>query len=149
MVAIRGIPQALSFNIGDGRRVTKLLQDPNESNTILAPPTIGIYKTTNAAGTWNQITTLAFADLEYKPGDFNTLYGGTLSGGTIHMSSNGGTTWAQVFVNSSGRRVELSVTSANPSLVYAIIGRSATMDYSRIYTSTNSGASFNTTLPDQ
>ncbi|MBK7636568.1 MAG: hypothetical protein IPJ13_21590 [Saprospiraceae bacterium] len=135
----------LSFNIGDGRRVTKLLQDPNDPNTILASTSIGVYKTTNAAGTWNQITTLAFADLEYKPGDFNTLYGGTLSGGAIHMSSNGGTTWAQVFVNSSGRRVELSVTSANPSLVYAIIGRSSDHGLLGIYTSTNSGASFNTT----
>ncbi|MBK8052525.1 MAG: hypothetical protein IPK35_04400 [Saprospiraceae bacterium] len=135
----------LSFNIGDGRRVTKLLQDPNDPNTILASTSIGVYKTTNGGASWTQLTTLAFADLEHKPGDFNTLYGGTLTGGAIHMSSNGGTSWTQVFVNSQGRRVELAVTPADPSIVYAIIGRSSNHGLLGIYTSANSGTSFNTT----
>jgi hypothetical protein len=135
----------LSFNIGDGRRVTKLLQDPNDPNTILASTSIGVYKTTNGGASWTQLTTLAFADLEHKPGDFNTLYGGTLTGGAIHMSSNGGTSWTQVFVNSQGRRVELAVTPADPTIVYAIIGRSSNHGLLGIYTSANLGTSFNTT----
>jgi photosystem II stability/assembly factor-like uncharacterized protein len=78
--------------------------------------------------------------MEYKPGDFNTLYASSLNGG-IYVSTNGGIKWSQVLAISEGARTELAVSPANPAIVYALMSGTDNGLYG-IYKSTNSGASY-------
>ena len=129
----------LSYNLSDGVLVTRLLIDPNNSQTLIAATNNGAYKTTNGGTTWsNQISSKSFIDMEYKPGNFNTIYGAT-EAGKIYRSTNGGSTWTQVFNN--GNRIELAVSPNNPNLVYAVVVDGSS-GLNGIYKSTNSGSSF-------
>ncbi len=128
----------LSFNLSDYEMVNRLLLDPSDNNTIIAATNAGVYKTTNGGANWTQISTENFIDMEYKPGDFNTLYGGDKYG-YIYVSSDGGQNWTKS--NDLGSRVELAVTPANPKVVYALVANSDG-GLVGIYKSTDSGNSF-------
>ncbi|NPD46281.1 MULTISPECIES: T9SS-dependent choice-of-anchor J family protein [unclassified Lentimicrobium] len=129
----------IQFNLSDGDMVTRLLLHPSDNQTIIAATSNGVYKTTNGGSTWdNQLTSISFIDMEYKPGDFNTLYGSTTSG-SIYRSANGGGDWSEEL--SQGNRIELAVSVDEPTYVYAIIANSSSA-LDGIYKSTNSGNSF-------
>lgn len=129
----------LQYTLAQGRKVTRLLIDPNNNDHIIAATSIGVYETTNGGNTWsNQLTSTSFIDMEYKPGGFNTLYGSTTNG-SIYVSTNGGSNWTESF--DQGNRVELAVSPANSNYVYALVVNSSSALYG-VYRSTNSGASF-------
>jgi photosystem II stability/assembly factor-like uncharacterized protein len=129
----------LSFSLASGNMVNKMIIDPNNNNVIIAATTNGVYKTTNGGTTWStQLTSSVFIDLEYKPSNFNTLYGATKNG-KIYVSTNSGSSWTQKL--NTGYRIELAVSPANANYVYAIISASNN-GLQGIYKSTNSGSSF-------
>ena len=135
------ITTGLSYTLAAGSMVSKLLIDPSNNLTILAATSNGVYKTIDGGATWGtRLTTVNFIDMEFKPGDFNTLYGST-TGGTIYVSSNGGTSWTQSFLNSKAYRIDMAVSANQPTNVYAIAANSLNGLYG-IYKSTNSGTSF-------
>lgn len=130
----------LTFTANQKRTVNRLLIAPNSSTTLYAATSVGLYKTTDGGVTWPSIWTLAeFISMEFKPGDPTTMYGAT-RGGTIYLSTNSGATWAAV-ATTGGSRVQLAVTAADPTLVYAV-ANSNTTGLNGIYKSTNSGGSF-------
>ncbi len=129
----------LSYDIGDGAMVNRILIDPNNNQILIAATSDGVFKTTNGGTTWSsQLSAISFIDMEYKPGDFNTLYGSTTQG-EIWLSTNGGTNWSNVL--SDGYRIELAITAANATYVYALVAAS-NAGLEAVYRSTNSGASF-------
>ena len=131
----------LTFSLADDAMVTRMLLDPTNNQTILAATTKGVYKTTNGGTTWNtQLTSKSFIDMEYKPGDFNTLYGSSQSGG-IYLSKNGGVKWTQIMFLSNGARTELAVSPNQPTWVYALASGTDKGLYG-IYKSTNSGSGY-------
>ncbi len=132
----------LTYSVANGKMVNKLIIDPNDNQIILAATKDGVYKTTDGGTTWNtQLSSKRFIDLEYKPGDFNTIYAGTRYDGEIWRSTDGGSNWAMI-TNTNGERVELAVSPDNPSIVYALISASDN-GLKGVYKSTNGGASFN------
>jgi len=131
----------ISYAISDNKMVYRLLIDPNNNQTLLAATYDGVYKTTNGGTTWNTcLTTLWFRDMEYKPGDFNTLYGAYLYE-RIYCSVNGGISWTQAFSNTNAARIELAVSSVQPTWIYAIATPNSG-ELEGIYKSENSGMSF-------
>ena len=132
----------LSFNLTDNDMVTRLLLDPNDNNTLIASTRSGVYKTTDGGQTWPMIDNpvFYFIDMEYKPGDFNTLYGATRYDGDVWRSIDGGDNWVRV-LDTGGRRVELAVSPANSSVVYALVGAADNTLFG-VYRSTDSGTSF-------
>lgn len=129
----------IQYNLSDYEMVTRLLIDPNDDQTIIAATSNGVYKTTNGGATWNnQLTSLSFIDMEYKPGNYNTLYGSTTNG-SVWRSTDGGSNWNQVL--NDGNRIELAVTPANSSYVYAVVVNGSS-GLEAVYRSTNSGSSF-------
>ena len=130
----------LSFAVSSGQMTTRLLINPNDDQTILAATTNGVYKTTNGGVNWDtRLTTTSFIDFEYKPGDYSVLYGSTKNG-EIYVSTDAGSSWTQS-LSTSGKRVELAVTPADSSYVYAIVSASDN-GLLGIYKSTNFGATF-------
>ena len=130
----------LSFTLSAGKMVNRLLIDPNNNQILIAATSDGVYKTINGGTSWTLLTTTSFIDMEYKPGNFNTLYGSTKLG-AIWYSTNGGSSWTQAMNLSSGRRVELAVTPNQPVIVYAIVAGTNNGLYG-IYKSIDSGASY-------
>ena len=131
----------ISYNLSQNEMITRLLVNPNDNQEIIAATKDGVYKTTDGGTNWaTQLTNTYFMDMEYKPGDFSTLYGSTKHG-DIYTSNDAGANWAKIYDNPDGRRIELAVSPDNANIVYAVVGG---MDSGllEILKSTNSGASF-------
>ncbi len=128
----------LSFTVDEGRNTYRLLMDPDDDETIIATTTVGVFKTTDGGDNWAYIADYSFIDLEYKPGDYSTLYGSTTSG-EIYYSTNGGSGWT--LSQDEGNRVELAVTPDEPDWVYALVANSSSALYG-VYQSTDAGETF-------
>ncbi len=130
----------ISFSLADNAMVTRLLQDPDDAQIILASTTLGLYKTTDGGENWTEINSHSFIDMEYKPGDFSTIYGAK-ENGKAYTSTDGGNNFTESLYSMGGGRVELAITLADPTRVYAISCMS-NGGLRGIYRSDNSGSSF-------
>ena len=119
----------------------RLLIHPTNSNILIAAGS-GIHKTTNGGVSWTQVASGSFRDMEFKPGDPNTIYASGNSG-RMTRSTDGGQTWSDASsgLPGSASRLALGVSPANPEYVYALVA--ATDNGLRgVYRSTNSGDSW-------
>ncbi|MFZ4707588.1 MAG: GEVED domain-containing protein [Bacteroidales bacterium] len=135
----------ISYSLSDGQMVNRLLVDPANNQLIIAATSSGVYKTTDGGTNWNtQLSTVGFIDMEYKSGDFNSLYGSTQDG-KIYFSTNGGTSWTETFNDASAYRIELAVSANQPTWLYALTVNSLSGLYG-LYKSINSGSTFSQVL---
>jgi photosystem II stability/assembly factor-like uncharacterized protein len=130
----------ISYTLSQNMMVNRLLGDPNDNQTIIAATSGGVYKTTDGGADWStQLFNIEFKDMEYNPSSYDTLYGSTTSG-SVYRSIDGGANWTEVLA--TGRsRVELAITPANDSIVYAIVANYDNGLYG-IYQSRDFGESF-------
>ena len=103
--------------------VIELLMDPLNSNNIVAATSNGIYKTTNAGGTWGLVKSGGdFKNMVKQPGSNTILYAVTSS--QFWRSVDFGTTWIQITNGvvipggGSGNGMRIAVSSANAAIVY-------------------------------
>ncbi len=132
----------LSFNASDKKSIYRLLMDPGNHNTLYAATSDGLYKTTDGGTSWSLISAYLLRDIEFNPGNTSIMYGGH-SIGYIYRSTDGGVNWSTVIneYSNNGRRVNLAVTAADATVVYAIMSWSNGGLYG-IYKSTDSGATY-------
>ena len=133
---------SLAFNVANGYTVNQLLIHPTNNNIIYAATTSGIYKTTDAGASWNNIYGVGYiSDLEFNPTNPSILYAASKWYGTIYKLTNDGANVSEVYNDADANRIELTVTADNPNLVYAIVSNS---DYGLkgILKSTDQGDSF-------
>jgi photosystem II stability/assembly factor-like uncharacterized protein len=140
-------------NNADFSIVTRLVVDPNNSNTIVAttvPHNLSkneissIMRSVDGGATWSKVLEVE-GDLEQviaTPSNFNILYASENSKG-IWKSTNGGVTW---FLSSSGMspqgRIEISVSPVNGSVVFAAAEGSQSGNGSDLYYSQDAGNSW-------
>jgi photosystem II stability/assembly factor-like uncharacterized protein len=124
----------------------RLIQDPDNTNILIAATSDGIYRTTNAGSTWAQVATGRYYDVEFKPGTPSTVYA---SGkGTFIYSTNWGSTWNTGatfdYPLCSTGRIEIAVSPNSSNKVYLLAGPSTNgaANFCGFYLSTNSGVSF-------
>ncbi len=127
-------------------RIGRLIINPTNPDVLIAATNAGIMRTANAGVTWTTVQTGIFSDLEFKPGDPNTVYAASYANGgaaRMYVSTNGGTsfTLATGTPTSDALRISVAVTPANPAVVYALICNNAA-GYKGLYKSTNSGVSY-------
>ncbi len=123
----------------------ELVMDPNNSNTLYAATSDGLWKTTNGGTSWTQIRTGRIWDVEIKPGSSTRIYCSTDS--NFQYSNNGGSTWtnATYNINPPSGRKSITVTNDNSNVVYIFCGpggSSGNGTFGGFYRSTNSGSSF-------
>lgn len=133
----------LSYTPSAKKMVYRLLMHPTNSQMLITATTDGLMKSTDGGNTWTSKNSNKFIDLEFKPGDPSIVYASTVGYGNAYVfrSTNSGDSWSSMVTVAGGRRSELAVTPANPSIVYQLIANS-TGGVLAIYKSTDSGASF-------
>jgi PKD repeat protein/photosystem II stability/assembly factor-like uncharacterized protein len=133
----------LSFAPSQMRKVAKILIVPNAPNIVYAATSGGIYKTYDGGVNWYQVSQLGVMDLEFKPGDPNTIYAGKTS---FYRSTNAGVTWSVVTTglpaSNSLCRLAIAVSPAAPDNVYVLASQTGSYGFQALCVSTNSGASF-------
>jgi PKD repeat protein/photosystem II stability/assembly factor-like uncharacterized protein len=133
-----------SLNSGMGNRVVgRLLQNPQNSDVLIAATNAGIYKSYNKGQSWTRKSsnTSHYKDLEYNPNDTNILY--ATASGDFYRSVNGGESWSVVTSGlPSSNRMVIGVTPDDANVVYVLAANQRT--FKGLYLSTNSGASFST-----
>jgi photosystem II stability/assembly factor-like uncharacterized protein len=100
--------------------------DPANSNKLVASTDSGIYISIDAGISWSKKATKKAYDIEFKPGDSNTLYS-IVKGGTgnfeVLQSMDGGATFAVITSFPSGISDAagglLATTAANPNVLLA------------------------------
>jgi photosystem II stability/assembly factor-like uncharacterized protein len=134
----------LTFAPGTYRTISKLLIDPNNTQTIYACTSAGIYKSTDAAVTWTNVLAGTFKDMEFQPGTSSTIY---TCGTQFYRSTNSGATWTNITsvlpspANCS--RMAIAVSAADPNYVYLIAGLPApNYGTEGFYKSTNAGVTW-------
>jgi hypothetical protein len=119
--------------------VSRIVIDPNDSQTLMAATPNGIYRTTNGGGSWVQTSVLPTLDIDFHPTDSSKAVAGTDD--VALYSTNGGVTW-QVATGLPGPsttdRVELAYAPSDPNRVYVALSEGNV----EIYRSTNGGVSY-------
>ncbi|MFA5417038.1 MAG: PKD domain-containing protein [Bacteroidales bacterium] len=123
----------MEWNIYQNRTISKLLINPNSPNILFAATTSGLFKTEDAGATWANILSGDIDDLEFKPGDPNTIYAITRR---FFKSVDGGASFTETTGVPISSRAQIAVTEANPEYVYFYSSGSG------IYRSGDGGDSF-------
>jgi PKD repeat protein len=134
----------LTWTVNQGRTISKLLIHPTNAQILIAATSNGIFRTTNGGTSWTQVqTSNSFKDMEFKPGDPNTLYA---TGTRFFKSTDNGVTWSQITsglpTNTQTNRMAIAVTPANAAYVYVIAGDASSSGFLGLYRSTDSGTTF-------
>jgi photosystem II stability/assembly factor-like uncharacterized protein len=133
----------LTYTTSQKKLVYSLVIDPSNNSILFAATSDGLYKTINGGTNWTSKEANAWNDIEFKPGDPTIMYATNLINyGNTYMvrSTNSGETWT-FFIVAAGRRGEIAVTPADPSVVYLLSANSSGGVFG-VYKSTNSGANF-------
>lgn len=127
----------------------RLLINPNNPDILIAAANNGIYKSEDAAASWDIVETGHFKDLEFKPGNPNIIYATSFeqSGGAqIYYSTNGGdsfSAFSNTGINSNQiTRINLAVSAAAPENIYALCAynyNEGEYGYAGFYKSTDGG----------
>jgi len=133
----------LTYTISQNKLVFKILIHPSNNQILIASTLDGIYKTTDGGTTWTQKSLNRWVDMEFKPGDPNTIYASSFGYGStyVNISTDNGENWTFQSVASAGRRGEIAVSPADPTVVYLLSANSGGGVYG-IYKSTNSGVNW-------
>ncbi|MGZ3902596.1 MAG: PKD domain-containing protein [Bacteroidia bacterium] len=140
----------LTWTVSQGRRIYKMLINPLNKNVILVASNIGVLRTTNGGTSWATVSSGAYTDIEYKPGDTTTVYAVSTNmyGGStaFYKSTNGGSSFSAsatgLPATTACDRFAIAVTAANAAYVY-LVGSSASNDgFYGFYQSVNSGGAF-------
>jgi len=129
-------------NEGMGNRIVgRMIQDPNDNNTILAATSGGIYKSTDLAETWDLTLSGNFKDILFKADDSDIVF--TISGSNFYKSIDNGdnfTNYSSGLPN--GSRGAIATSIANPEIVYVLLSSSSV--FGSLNISTDAGESWST-----
>lgn len=138
----------LNWPLSSRISIYKLLINPIHPDTVFAATTSGIYRTINAGTNWVSVQSGQFSDIEYKPGDVNTIYAtsGVFASGTFYKSTNGGSSFSAITsglpLSTNVARLEIGVTAADPNYVYVLAVKTGTTDFYGFYRSVDAGNNF-------
>jgi photosystem II stability/assembly factor-like uncharacterized protein len=125
-------------NMGINGMVNCIVIHPSIPSTLFAGTSTGLYRSVNQGATWTLITNAPIHDIEFKPNDPTVMYA---CGKDFFRSTNGGLAFQQINngIVASDRSF-ISVTPANPNLVYMVSARGDEFGY--LYRSSDAGLSF-------
>ncbi len=145
----------IMMDISDRVYFRKIIINPQDTATLLATSNKGIYRTSDGFKSGGVVRQGSFRDIESKPGSFNTIYATSYdASGNAHIykSTNAGLQFTLLTgepdFSGGVTRVELAVTPANPSVVYALASSSVDDGFFGLYRTSDNGQKW-TTLYDR
>lgn len=133
-------PTGLSYLTSANKLVSRILIHPTSTNIVYASTNNGIYKSTDGGTNWTNILLGTYRDMEFKPGDPNTIY---ICGTFFKYSTDAGATWNNSSTTFSLiNRLSMAVTPANSAYVYLLASDIGDNGFHSLLRSTNSGADF-------
>lgn len=133
----------LSYDIDEEKTVNKIIINPSFTDSLYAVTNSNILISPDAGDTWGVVGFAGrWRDIEFKPGEPNVIYAAKQSSGgsSVFKSIDGGSSWNIIDSGMSGSRYRplISVTNANPEVIYALFSAS---DYSfhGLYKSSDEG----------
>ncbi|NND62091.1 MAG: hypothetical protein HKN48_02735 [Flavobacteriaceae bacterium] len=119
--------------------INKILINPDNTDIIFASSqNAGVYRSTDGGSTWVEPvpSDIRAYDIEFKPGDTNTVY---ISGLGFHKSTDGGATFTTITGFANDAKM-IGVSPDNPDVVYVVEANGGS--FGGFYTSTDSGSTF-------
>jgi len=139
-------PTGLTYITSANKLIARILINPTNPNIILTATNTGVFRSTDAGVNWTNTLAGSYRDMEFKPGDPNTVY---VCGTFFKYSNDGGITWSSSSATFSLiNRLSMAVTPANSAYVYLLASKSSDNGFSKLMRSTNSGLDF-TTMSDE
>lgn len=140
----------LVFAVSLQREMRRLIINPNNPQILLAATNVGLYRTIDGGTNWTSVLAGNWYDIEFKPGDPNTVYVG---GTSLRRSTDGGATFTTIsngIPTTGANRLALAVTAADPNYVYVLRSSSSSNGFGGLYRSVSSGTAFTvmSTSPD-
>ncbi len=143
------VKTGLSFKPKEQVKVSRIIIDPNDKNTIWAATSVGIYKSTDAGNSWTLKQSGNFIDMELIPNSTANNNPGHLIATTYgtapkaFLSTDDGETWNATFNGSSSEfRCDVAIAPSDPNRAYIITGNASDMGLYGIYKSTDGGQSW-------
>ncbi len=141
------------LQVKDAELTNNLVINPSDTNSLTLARQNGIYKSYNGGASWTQVLNGPHVkQLLYHPIDTSVLYAAGMENqfdyAQIYRSADGGANWQTVTAfdaNTPAKRIEIAVTAADPSLVFAVVADAIQGNEDGllgIYKSTNNGTSF-------
>ena len=98
--------------------IQRLVISPFDKKILIGATRDGLYRTTDGGATIKKVSSAHCYDIEWKPGDANTVYAG--GDGVLYRSADKGATWTAVKTGVGSSRMSIEVCAASPNTVYAI-----------------------------
>lgn len=145
--------KSLDWSYNQERGVNEVEIDPNNPSIVWAATSDGIYKTTDAGLTWNNVHNVIMGfDVVINPVNSNIVYvtHGNLgsTGNGIYRTTDGGNTWQKLtsgLPSSFSGKALLSIYKTNSQIIFASIGNgSATGAGTWLCKTTNGGDNWTT-----
>lgn len=135
---------ALTYYLGNLRRISRVLVNPSNTDIVIAATSAGLYRSGDGGTTFTQVKAGSFKDMEFKPGDPSVVYA---CGAEFDKSTDSGQTWTKITsnlpVSTNVSRMAIAVTEADPNYVYLIAGLpQPNYGTEGFYKSTDNGTSF-------
>lgn len=130
-------------NVSGSGKVIRMLFHPTDPNVVYAvSETNGLFRSVNGGNSWSAVSGASGVpgyDVEFKPGDTNTIY---FSGILVYRSIDGGNSFNQItgFGTANNNYKMMGVSPANPSIVYVLESNGG--KFGAFYKSTDSGANY-------
>lgn len=102
----------------DQNIIQRLIISPFDKKTLIGAARDGIYRTTDGGATLKRVSNAHCYDIEWKPGDPNTVYAG--GDGVLYKSTDKGGTWSSIKTGIGSSRMSIEVCAASPNTIYAI-----------------------------
>lgn len=136
-------PTALSFEVADNVRCSRILMDPSNSSRLYVATHAGLFVTEDAGETWSQPIDDVVRDIEVKPTDPSIVY---VSGRRFYKSSDFGESFDQITEGTppvgAVNRLAIAVSPASPENIYMVASSQENSGFYGLYRSTDSGDSF-------
>ncbi len=133
----------LNWTIGQARNTRSLRMHPLNPRRLMCATTNGLFRTMNGGTTWSVALPGSFFDVEFRPGDSLVTYACTdrfyrsgANGISFSVVTNGLPSSDQV------GRMAISISPADPELVYVLCSRQDDQSFLGLYRSTDGGTSF-------
>ncbi|OQX98948.1 MAG: hypothetical protein B6I20_10495 [Bacteroidetes bacterium 4572_117] len=140
----------LDWNTNNYVRIRRLLINPDNADTLIAATNAGIYRTADGGSNWSNVQSGHYKDLEFEPGNPEVVYAARYgsSNAKTYKSTDGGVSFTEITPAALDiddvYRLELAVTPANSSYIYALYCLSSDNGFHSLWQSTDNGANWAT-----